>query len=144
LRSYSSLSQEIPHLLWNPKIHNRVHKRRPLVPILSQMHPIHASPPYFPKTHSNIIFISTPITFRNKLLPYGEELLAPRQTLKLEGQPLSAIRDRLFNIFASTVHIWTHRSVICNRASTDVSYFHIRLFWDYDRYNSWQQENIVQ
>jgi len=36
---------------------------------------------------------------------YGEELLAPRQTTKLEDHPLSAFHDRLFNIFAATLHI---------------------------------------
>jgi hypothetical protein len=37
---------------------------------------------------------------------YGEELLAPRPTPKLEDHPLSAVRDCLFNIFAATLHIW--------------------------------------
>jgi len=36
---------------------------------------------------------------------YGEELLAPRPTSKLEDHPLSAVRDCLFNIFAATLHI---------------------------------------
>jgi hypothetical protein len=31
--------------------------------------------------------------YRNKLRYYGEELLAPRPTPKLEDQPLPAIRD---------------------------------------------------
>jgi hypothetical protein len=35
---------------------------------------------------------------------YGEELLAPRPTPKLEGHPLSAVGDCLFNIFAATLH----------------------------------------
>jgi hypothetical protein len=37
---------------------------------------------------------------------YSEELLAPRTTPKLEGHILSAVRDFLFNIFATTLHIW--------------------------------------
>ena len=44
--------------------------------------------------------------FRNKGNFYGEELLAPRPTPKLEDHPLSAVRDCLFNIFAATLHNW--------------------------------------
>jgi hypothetical protein len=42
--------------------------------------------------------------FRNMVIIYGEELLAPRQTPKLEDHPLSTVRD-LFNVFAATLHI---------------------------------------
>jgi hypothetical protein len=44
---------------------------------------------------------------RNATRFNGEELLAPRPTPKLEDHPLSAVRDSLLNIFASTLHIWT-------------------------------------
>jgi hypothetical protein len=43
---------------------------------------------------------------RNVIIFYGEELLAPRPTPKLEDHPLSAIRDCLFNVFAATLYNW--------------------------------------
>jgi hypothetical protein len=40
--------------------------------------------------------------FRNKLIFYVEELLAPRPTPKLEDHPLSVVGDCIFSIFATT------------------------------------------
>jgi hypothetical protein len=80
--------------------------------------PAHLTPtetPNIPYSKSNIHFslpsslqrirpIPRPcITFCNKQAFYGQELLAPRPTPKLEDHPLSAVHDFLFNIFTATL-----------------------------------------
>jgi hypothetical protein len=48
-------TQEPPRVLRNPKVHHRVHKSPPLVPILSQFDPVHNILSYLSKIHFNIV-----------------------------------------------------------------------------------------
>ena len=127
-----STSQEIPHILWNPKVHYRIHKCPPPVPTLSQLDPVHTPTSHFlkihltniPRTKSLVPFpllmsyqsispgprLSSQI-FCNLICFDGEEQLAPRPTLKLEGHLLSAVRDSLFNISAATLRVGDRSSV---------------------------------
>jgi len=52
--------QEISRRLRSWKVHYRVHENTSLVPVLSQMNPVHIVISYFSMIHFNIIIACTP------------------------------------------------------------------------------------
>ena len=60
-------SQEMPRVLWNPKVHHRIHKCPPSVHILSHIDTIHFPTSHFLKLNINIILPSKPASFELRL-----------------------------------------------------------------------------
>jgi len=84
--SHSS-SQEVSHLLWNPKVYYHVHKSLLLVHILSQMNLIHNVYPISLKIHCNII------------LPYMPRSSAWSNTFRFSNQNFVCISHILYAFY---------------------------------------------
>jgi hypothetical protein len=127
-----SATQEFPSVLRNPKVHYGVHKSPLLVPILSEMTPVHITSFCFSEIHFNVIF---PHTSRSSsgLYPSG----FPTETLyALRFFPMRATFSAHLTLFAlnHSNYIWWRVQLL---------FRHEELIWIWRKLHNKELRNFI-
>ena len=98
--NWFAASQEIPRILWNPKVHYRTHKCPQNVPILGQPNPVHIPISHLLEIHPNITNLSTPRSPQWSLslrFPHQDPIRPPPFLTHTRNMPRSSHSSRFYH-----------------------------------------------
>jgi len=130
-----SASPEIPRIVWNPKVHHRIHKCPPPVPVLSQSNPVHVTLSHFLKvcfkisSHLHLVLLSG--LFLSDF-PTKTQLLSPIRAICPLPRPSHSSRfDLEHHIFCHVGHvglkIGMSRRIFVHKTQHKISKFVLQL-----------------
>jgi hypothetical protein len=117
-------TQELPSVLWNPKPHHLVHKNPPLVPILSQIDPVHTTPSYLSKIHFNS-FTHLRLGLPSSLFPSS----LPTNIIYASCMDGWTIRNLHYSVFSSESGKLSHCSNCDTTRVSGFNYQRYKLFF---------------
>ena len=140
-------SQEIPRILWNPKVHYRTHKRPPPVPILGQPNLVHIPTSHLLEIHPNIIHPSTPKSPQRSLplrFPHQDPTRPPllTHTRHMPSPSHSTLLNIKFVLIFSVTFVWNISHSKKNWARYDKQ-MHIGLHVKYPLFLSYFNETWI-
>jgi hypothetical protein len=117
-------TQELPSILRNAKVHYRVHKSPPLVPILNQINPTHIIPSYLRSIL--ILAVHLRLDFPSGLFP-SAFLFSP---FVFNAQPISSFLTWSFYLYLekSTSYEAPHYAAFSNLLSLHLSFSLVQIF----------------